>query len=288
MLCHGFLRGLEVNLNLAGGAMTPPTPCKLSIGIVTFNSEKSIRRTLDSLVTNLPSDAQEQIIIVDNHSSDSTPAILDNYARRHPNLSCIHNVSNLGFARAHNQAMSAVNSRYHTICNPDILIAMDIFSPLVDFMETNPQIGLCCPKFLNLDGSVQPLNRHYPNLVDLFLRRFLTSSLEPLFQKRLSSYDMRDVGYNHSYDVPFVSGAFMFCHKEVLKAVGGFDERYFLYFEDADLSRKIQEYGYRTVYFPDVSVTHSWDRMAHKSWRGMWLFMKSAYQYFRKWGFRWW
>jgi hypothetical protein len=184
--------------------------------------------------------------------------------------------------------MSAANSRYHAICNPDILIASDIFTPLVEFMETHPKIGLSCPKFLNLDGSVQPLNRQYPNMVDLFLRRFLTPALAPLFQKRLSSYDMRDVGYDHSYDVPFVSGAFMFCRTSVLKAVGGFDERFFLYFEDADLSRKVQAHGYRTVYCPEVAVTHAWERLAHKSWRGTWIFIKSAYQYFRKWGFKLW
>ena len=72
---------------------------------------------------------------------------------------------------------------------------------------------------------------------------------------------MRDIGYDKSYDVPFVSGAFMFCRTHVLKEIGGFDERFFLYFEDADLSRRVQNHGYRTVYFPDVSVIHLWDTL---------------------------
>jgi hypothetical protein len=181
-----------------------------------------------------------------------------------------------------------VDSRYHAICNPDIIFSTDIFLPLVNFMEAHPHIGLCCPKFLNPDGSVQHLNRRLPTVLDLFLRRLLPGALKPFFKRRLESYDMQDIGYESSYDVPFVSGAFMFCRTDVLKAIGGFDERYFLYFEDADLSRRVQEHGYRTVYFPDASVTHVLERMAHKSRRGAWLFMTSAYRYFCKWGFRWW
>jgi GT2 family glycosyltransferase len=165
---------------------------------------------------------------------------------------------------------------------------MDIFTPIAKFMESYSKIGLCCPKFLNPDGSIQFLNRRLPTVWDLFLRRIVPEASKGLFKKRLEFYDMRDVGYERSYDVPFVSGAFMFCRTEILKAVGGFDERYFLYFEDADLSRKIQEHGYRTVYFPDVSVTHVWERMAHKNWCGALLFVQSAYKYFQKWGFKWW
>jgi len=99
---------------------------------------------------------------------------------------------------------------------------------------------------------------------------------------------MRDVGYERSYDVPFVSGAFMFCRTQVLRELGGFDEGFFLYFEDADLSLRVQNHGCRTVYFPEVSVTHTWERMAHKSLHGGWMFLKSAYLYFHKWGFKWW
>jgi hypothetical protein len=116
----------------------------------------------------------------------------------------------------------------------------------------------------------------------------MPDALKPFFKRRIESYDMQDVGYDRQCDVPFVSGAFMFCRTAILKAVGGFDERYFLYFEDADLSRKIRDCGYRTVYFPDVSVTHAWERLAHKTRRGAWLFIISACRYFSKWGFRWW
>jgi len=260
----------------------------LTISIVTYNNRESIEATLSSLIAHSLSRSADSLIVVDNHSVDGSQSILRTYANGNRCIRPIWNQTNLGFGRAHNQALSAVASRYHAICNPDIVVSSDIFTPLVTFLETHPEIGLCCPRFLNPDGSLQHLNRRLPTVFDLFLRRLMPNALKPFFKQRIESYDMQDVGYGRSYDVPFVSGAFMFCRTDILKAVGGFDERYFLYFEDADLSRKIRDYGYRTVYFPDVSVTHTWERLAHKTWRGAWLFTRSAYRYFRKWGFRWW
>jgi hypothetical protein len=115
----------------------------------------------------------------------------------------------------------------------------------------------------------------------------MPTGLRPYFKRRLESYEMRDVGYEHSCDVPFVSGAFMFCRTQVLREVGGFDERFFLYFEDADLSRQVQNHGYRTVFFPEVSVIHEWKRIAYKNLHGAMIFLQAAYLYFRKWGFKW-
>jgi GT2 family glycosyltransferase len=260
----------------------------LSVGIVTYNSERSIIKALDSIVKNIPPNYEPSIVVIDNHSSDSSSAILREYERKYSFIAHVQYYSNQGFAKAHNQVISTLKSRFHVICNPDISLATDIFTPLIDFMEANPRIGICCPKFLNSDNTLQPLNRRLPTVLDLVLRRLVPDALKLFFKKRLESYDMRDVGYTHSCGVPFVSGAFMFCRTEVLKAVAGFDERYFLYFEDADLSRKVQEHGYRTVYYPNVFVTHAWERLAHKTWLGTWLFLKSAYKYFRKWGFKWW
>jgi hypothetical protein len=120
----------------------------------------------------------------------------------------------------------------------------------------------------------------------LFLRRFLPGVLRPLFRMRMERYDMRDVGYDHSYPVPFVSGAFMACRTTALREVNGFDERYFLYFEDADLSRTVQARGWRTAYCPESVVIHDWQREAHKNLRGTLFFSFSAIRYFNKWGWK--
>lgn len=258
----------------------------LSISIVTYNSGHIINKALTSIIRYLPTNDSASIILVDNHSKDNTKQILRGYAVSYENITLIQNPSNIGFARAHNLALSHNNTRYHVICNPDIILENDVFTPLIRFMDQNIDIGIACPRYQFQNGEHQPLNRRHPSIFDFFLRRFLPEKLKPLFQKRLDSYEMLDIGYDHFYDVPFVSGAFMFCRTEILKKVKGFDERYFLYLEDADLSRKVQQYGYRTVYYPHAVLTHGYERMAHKNLRASLLFIHSAIKYFNKWGYK--
>jgi GT2 family glycosyltransferase len=259
----------------------------LSLAIVTFNSELSIGNTLRSLNCHLPSNLAPRMIIVDNASTDGTAAIVENFSRTHPNISFFRNTDNVGFGQAHNRALAVTESRYHIICNPDIILHSDVFTPLAALLDRHPDIAIACPQFRYTNGELQPLNRHHPTVFDLLLRRLPSKVTRLLFSRRLEHYDMRDIGYERSYDVPFVSGAFMFCRTRVLKEVQGFDGQFFLYFEDADLSRRVQNRGYRSVYCPDASVVHVWERLAHKSLSGSWIFVRSAYRYFRKWGFRW-
>lgn len=258
----------------------------LSISIVTYNSSHIIKEALTSIIQYLPANVSTSIILIDNHSKDNTKQILRDYAMSYKNITLIQNPANIGFAKAHNLAISYEDSRYHVICNPDIILENDVFTPLIRFMDQNIDIGIACPRYQFQNGELQPLNRRYPSIFDFFLRRFLPEKLKPLFQARLDSYVMLDIGYDSSYDVPFVSGAFMFCRSEVLKKVKGFDERYFLYLEDADLSRKVQQHGYRTVYYPYAVLTHVWERSAHKDWRVGMVFIHSAIKYFNKWGYK--
>ncbi len=257
----------------------------LTISIVTYNNAGIISESLTSILAHLPKNIPAELIIVDNCSQDNTPRILASYAEKHGNVSVILNEPNTGYGAGHNLAVKNLESQYHVICNPDILLHDDILTPLTSFLDRNQDIGILCPRFQFRDGSLQPLNRRYPTVLDLFLRRFLPRPFRPLFQKRLDYYEMLDIGYEHICDVPFISGAFMFCRTEVLKQNGGFDEGYFLYFEDVDLCRRVQK-RHRTVYFPYVSVTHFWERAAHKRWIYTYHFIKSAFRYFNHWGYR--
>jgi hypothetical protein len=138
----------------------------LSVAIVTFNCHRTIAGTLNSLVANIPHGFQPRLIIVDNNSDDDTLHTLRKYADAHEFIHLIRNNTNVGFARAHNQALSAVESRYHATCNPNIIFSSDIFTPLVEFIQNRPQIGLSCPEFINPDGTLQPLNRRHPSVLD--------------------------------------------------------------------------------------------------------------------------
>ena len=138
------------------------------------------------------------------------------------------------------------------------------------------------PKVLYPDGRLQPLCKLLPSPKTLIQRRFLNfhkSSLE----KENYRYELRFSGYDKIMDVPFLSGCFMFLRTEVLKKVGLFDEQFFLYTEDTDLSRRIHKY-YRTVYYPKATIYHYHQRGSYRNPWLMWCNIKSAIRYFNKWG----
>jgi GT2 family glycosyltransferase len=258
---------------------------KISISVVTYNSEKVIQACLDSLLNHTYS-CDITIWIIDNQSQDHTVKIVQHYLESHKNIFFIQNPVNSGYGAGHNLALKNISSDYHVICNPDIEINHDTINSLASYMDKNPDIGILSPKFLNLDGSLQAINHRNPTFYDLALRRLIPNKAKPLFKKRLEYYEMLDRGYDEIYNVPFMSGAFMFCRTPVLKEIGGFDERYFLYFEDADLSREFQNRGLRTVYYPYATVIHGWERAAHKSLAMATIFIKNAFKYFNKWGYQ--
>ncbi|MDO9104115.1 MAG: glycosyltransferase family 2 protein [Methylovulum sp.] len=259
---------------------------KISIVVVTYNNADVINDCIAALLSAIDKLVfTAQLLIIDNKSDDATIAALQAYVHD-DRIKVIENKTNRGFGAGHNIGLSQADSCYHIICNPDIVINDTAIGILADYMGQHPDIGILCPKLLNADGSLQANNHREPNILDLALRRLAPIWLKKRLKKRMDAYIMLDVGYEHSYEVPFVSGAFMFCRTDVLKKVGGFDERYFLYFEDADLSRKVRQQGYRTVYCPDASVVHQWGRAAHKSLPMAFVLVESAVKYFNKWGYR--
>lgn len=252
--------------------------CTASI-VVYNNPPDMIRRAIKCLIS---SSVHIAHYIIDN---SQTPALESSLT----DLPCIYqfNDYNYGYGSGHNKAIEAgLPSHYHMIINPDIIIAPSTIEALCSFMDSNPDIGIVSPKILNEDGTIQPLNKRHPTVFDLFARRFIPKSLQRFIQRRLDRYEMKDIGYENICDVEFVTGCFMFCRTDALKAVGGFDERYFMYLEDADLSRKIQQAGYRTVFYPHVAVTHLWERASHKKIKMTLIHIRSAIAYFNKWGWK--
>lgn len=113
----------------------------------------------------------------------------------------------------------------------------------------------------------------------------LPNKIESIVKTRLDLYEMRDTGYNKIVDVPFISGSFMFTRASIIKQLNGFDERFFMYFEDVDLCKRVRTVS-RSLYCPDVSVVHRWERASHKSLKWTFVFALSGLKYFYKWGFR--
>lgn len=226
--------------------------------------------------------AGAEIRIVDNRSDDGTAELLQQYEGR---VRVTYNPHRAGYGANHNLNLRQTGAPYFVIMNADMLVEEDTFVRLAAFMDAHPDAGMVSPRFLGEDGTVQGSNKRLPAVWDLFLRRFVPGPIRRRFQRRLDAYEMRDVGYDAVCDVPFLSGAFLFCRTAVLERLGGFDEGFFLYFEDVDLCRRVAR-THRTMYFPGVSVTHFWKRAAHKNWRFTWYFISSAARYFRKWGLK--
>lgn len=254
---------------------------EISISLVAHNQRQHLERLLPSLseATRL---APTEVLVVDHLSRDGTSEYL---RESHPFARVIRNDSRAGYGENHNRNLKRAAGEYFVIMNTDILVQPDAFVKLRDYLEKNPDTGIVSPKILNEDGTIQGLNKRYPTLWDLFLRRFMPRAIRGRFQRRLDYYEMKDRGYDTSYDVQFMSGSFMFCRTELLRQVGGFDPRYFLYFEDVDLCRRMQSIC-RTVYFPDVSAVHLWERSAHNDWLYTYHFIRSAWIYFSRWGWR--
>jgi GT2 family glycosyltransferase len=254
---------------------------EITISLVSVNQRHDMERLLPSLVT-AAGRVRSEILLVDNRSLDGTGSWVE---RNYPIVNTIYNPGKAGYGANHNLNLQRARGRYFVIMNSDMTLSPEVFTTLQDYMDSRPDVGIVAPKVLNPDGSLQGLIKRYPTVWDLFLRRCMRGPLMRFFRCRIDRYEMRDVGYDRECEVPFLSGAFMFCRSEVLKSLGGFDERYFLYFEDADLCRRVQE-THRTMYCPAATVTHFWGRAAHRSWIFSWIFVQSAWRYFRRWGWK--
>jgi GT2 family glycosyltransferase len=199
-----------------------------------------------------------------------------------PRVIVISTRRNLGYGRANNLAIrdSVRKHDYHLVCNPDITLGPQTLQKLHALLESRPDVGLCGPRVVGTDGQLHYLCKRAPSPADLAIRRFAPRSW---FTAQRAYYEMRDHSYELPMEPPFVSGCFMFLRSSVLSRLDGFDERYFLYLEDVDLSRRAAVIA-RNLYFPEVQVVHVHHQGAHKSLRLLGYFAASLVKYFNKWG----
>ncbi len=251
---------------------------EISCSIVLYhNPVDEVRKAIESF---LSCSKKIKLFLVDNSSDDSL-----RYQFISPQIEYIFTGKNLGYGAAHNIAIEKIRNKsmYHIILNPDIEFSAGILESLFAFMQQNPDIGLVMPKVLYRSGETQYLCKKLPSPGDLFLRRFVPGPAKFIFKKLLAAYELRHADYNSIMEVPNLSGCFMFIRTEAFSKVGAFDERYFLYLEDTDLCRRINEY-YRTVYYPVESIIHGYRRASYKSLKLLRHHLNSSIKYFNKWG----
>ena len=199
------------------------------------------------------------------------------------NVHYLFNDKNLGYGAAHNIAISQSIEQdipYHLVVNPDISFDFTILQEISDFMDSNPEIGHLMPKVYYPDGEIQYLCKLLPTPFDLIFRRFLPQSLT---KKRMEKFELRSSDYNQTMDVPYLSGCFMFLRTEALRKVGLFDERFFMYPEDIDLTRRIHR-QFRTVFYPEVCIVHHHARDSYINLKMLWIHTTNMIRYFNNWG----
>ncbi len=243
---------------------------KVSACIVTYNSADKIGLTVSSLKQHTKLDYK--LFIFDNGSTDSTKeAVLT----ADESAVFTENGENLGFGKANNLIIPHLDSEYLAIINPDIRLSYDVLSQITEYMDLNPDIVLVTPKIVFPDGAEQVLPKLRPTFKYLLARR------TPFFKKAAKEYIMEGVEFTEPTEIGLCSGCFSVIRSEVFKALGGFDERFFMYMEDADLTLRAKEYG-KTVFLPNASVIHEWERSSSKSLKYLMIHISSMIKFLIK------
>jgi GT2 family glycosyltransferase len=251
----------------------------ISLAVVTYNNEDIIRDTVVSVVNTIPEEYSYLLYIIDNNSTDRT---LDIVRRLQGNIEIIALKDNKGFGHGHNQVLPLINSRYHYVINPDIKVeSAEEVRKMIAYLNQDETVGLLSPLLLNDDLSIQHLCKTNPTVFDMMIRWIKTS----LFSKRQDRYVMKDSGYDKIMEIEYASGSFMVFRTELFQAMNGFDERFFMYLEDADITRRVRK-EYKAVFFPQARVIHSWERSSHKKWKYVGITLHSMWVYFNKWGWK--
>lgn len=223
----------------------------LSIVILNYYNKNLAKELLKNLVElNLP--YQHEIIVVDNASYDGLKEIIE---EKFPRVKFIQSDQNGGFATGNNIGIKQAQGKYIIVMNPDLAILSDAIVKLYQYMEDNLQVGLAGPRLINADKSIQSSCTEWPDWRLPFYRRTSLGNTKA-GQKWLDKYLMKDLDHYQNSDVPALFGACLIIRRDALDKVGLLDERYFMYLEDLDWSRRFWEKGYRVSYVGQAEIIH--------------------------------
>jgi hypothetical protein len=278
-------------------------PVTLTVSIVTYQPDLALlERCLGTLAAALDAarDAgllrAANVVLVDNSVSRATAEAVVNlgearFRNSGVTMNYLHRHTNIGYGSAHNLVMHGGNTHFHLVLNPDVELAPDALAAGLSFLDAHSEVGVLAPAASRPDGAREFLCKRYPTVLDLALRAFAPGALRRVFRRRLDRYELRDAVALAGADglvspVPMMSGCFMLLRRSAVEATGGFDPRYFLYFEDFDWSVRLNRVT-RSAYVPSVRIVHHGGGAARKGWRHVVEFTKSAVRFFNKHGWKW-
>jgi GT2 family glycosyltransferase len=255
------------------------TGVELSVCIVTYQARDLLRDCLCSLYENTNLDLE--VIVVDNGSQDGVAEMLQT---EFPAVHFIQNPGNLGYTRPMNQALRAGRGRYLLQLNPDTLILPGALECLMSFLAAHPQVGICGPKVLNRDGTLQKPCRRGESRPLAVLAYFTGLAGRYPKNRRLGEYLMSYMDEEETHPVAGVAGSCMLIRREVVDQIGYLDERFFAYQEDADYCFRARQAGWQIYYVPEARIIHYGGMGGSRvqPYRSIYEWHKSYYLYYRK------
>jgi GT2 family glycosyltransferase len=277
----------------------PPSNTHLSVSIVLYHSQiELLRATITSLYQSALSAVQKNhltsldLLLVDNSEDEeyaaSVRALLETlHSDSFFSIHFCQSEQNRGFGAGHNAVISQLRSDYHLILNPDAELSQTALYSGLAALEGNDQLALVSPKVLGPDGKQEFLCKSYPSVLVLLLRAFAPEFMRRWFQSKLKRYELREVCEGtEPAQVLLASGCFMLLRTAALQAVAGFNEKYFLYFEDFDLSLRLRENG-QLMFLPSMVITHHGGYAASKGGSHIRLFVRAGLRFFNDHGWKW-
>ncbi|HVE50122.1 MAG TPA: glycosyltransferase family 2 protein [Casimicrobiaceae bacterium] len=281
----------------------PKLPASLQISIVTFRPDlRLLERCLRKLVLAIGAAREDGAVrtvalaLIDNSgdrsvAKDAIRLAQARFKDSNVQMTFLHGHANIGYGAAHNLVLHGSGADYHLVLNPDVELAPDAIAVGVRWLAEHTDIGAVAPEMFDGDGENQEYTcRRYPSVLDLLLRGFAPRFMRALFRQRLDRYEMRDVvdsdPEREIIDIPSMSGACLLVRRSAIDATGGFDPKFFLYFEDYDWTVRLNRIT-RTAYLPAMHVRHHGGGAAEKGLRHILWFIKSGVRFYGKHGWKW-
>ena len=223
----------------------------VSVIIVSYNTKDILRNCLQALFTHSPG-IDLEVFVVDNNSTDGSALMVQS---EFPSVRLTANTQNVGFAAANNQAFEHATGRYIILLNPDAYIRPSSIQHCIEFMDRTPQCGLCGGKIISPEGHIEPSARRFPNALYKLLTlsgisgKFPTSPI-------LNHHEFGGFAHDRPIEVDWVPGTYTIVRKEMLDAIGFFDNRFYLYYEETDLCLRAKKAGWKVYFTPDAEVIH--------------------------------
>lgn len=269
-----------------------PAACSLCVSIVTY---RIIPDQLNALLASLLAacerareelDLRIDTVLIDNgQEPDLLEQVVAPY-RAGLNIRTLINTENVGYGRAHNQVIRSSSADFSLMMNPDVVLKPDALLRSIQYLQRHPDVVALSPEVRDIDGRCQYLCKRYPSVLDLALRGLAPAALRRRFDKRLALYECRNmVDRKLTAPAQMISGCFMFCRSSAVQQAGGFNERFFLYFEDFALSLELGKLG-KLVYYPDARIVHYGGHAARKGWKHIRYFARSAFTFFSIYGWK--